>query len=206
MAGVMVLAGGVGFVIVRASHHAPAGRSTTDYSSYSSGSFNSSGSSGKNQTDTTDTADTTHSVPDGSDLADDAWSTEDGPGAYSTVEQPAPAGSATGVWWRPGEDEFSPSQLWVFDPSTGTGYQKEYQPTGIDGPFQYQRTFRYRPTGAGVRLSFAGVTGINPHSEELGSLDYDSSAGVLGVKRGGSSESWYGCDSGYLPAIAAILC
>jgi hypothetical protein len=121
------------------------------------------------------------------------------------ADQPAPAGSSPGVWWRPGDDDqLDPSLLWVFDPSTNTGYQKEYRPAGLDGP--YQHTFSYGRTDAGVRLNFLSVMNINLHKEDLTSLRYDSSAGVLRVDRDGSSEAWFGCSSSEMPALAAALC
>jgi hypothetical protein len=121
-------------------------------------------------------------------------------------DQPAPAGSAPGVWWRPGRGESSPSLVWVFNPATNSGYQREYRPTGIDGPFQSQHLFTYDPGDSGVRLSFLSVTSANPHDEVLTSLDYDSSDGVLRVDRDGSSESWFGCTSSEMPALASVLC
>ncbi len=125
-------------------------------------------------------------------------------GDYSGADPPAPAGSSPGVWWRPGDGPLDPSLLWVFDPSTNTGYQKEYRPTGLDGP--YQHAFSYGLTGAGVRLNFLSVMNSNLHKEELTSLRYDSAAGVLLLDRDGSSESWFGCSSSEMPALAAALC
>jgi hypothetical protein len=127
-----------------------------------------------------------------------------GPDPDAGAEQPAPAGSSPGVWWRPGDDQLDPSLLWVFDPSTNTGYQTEYRPAGLDGP--YQHTFSYGRTDAGVRLNFLSVMNINLHKEDLTSLRYDSSAGVLRVNRDGSREAWFGCSSSEMPALAAALC
>lgn len=120
-------------------------------------------------------------------------------------EQPAPAGSAPGVWWRPAADQISPSLLWVFDPSTNSGYQKEYQPIGVNGPVEYEHPFTYGSTGSGVRLSFLSITSGTSH-ENLTSLRYDTSEGVLLLDRDGRSESWYGCTSSGMPAQAAALC
>jgi len=135
-----------------------------------------------------------------------AGSSPDGDTGSSGTDQPAPAGSSPGVWWRPAADQYGPSLLWVFDPSTNSGYQKEYQPIGIDGPVEYQHTFTYGPTGSGVRLSFLSVMTGTSHEEDLTSLRYDTSDGVLRVDRDGSSESWFGCSSGAIPAPAAVLC
>lgn len=139
-------------------------------------------------------------VGTGSDM--DSNTSDDSAGG----DQPAPAGSSPGVWWRPGRAGVSPSLLWVFNPSTNSGYQKEYQPTGIDGPLYYQHTFTYYSTDSGVRLSFLSVTSVNAHDEDLTSMDYDSSDGVLRVDRDGGSESWFGCSSTEMPAVAAVLC
>jgi hypothetical protein len=94
----------------------------------------------------------------------------------------------------------------VFDPSTNSGYQNEYQPIGIDGPVQYRHTFTFGAVGSGVRLTFLSVTSTTLHDEDLTSLSYDSSDGVLRVDRDGSSESWFGCSSGEMPPLAAALC
>jgi hypothetical protein len=121
------------------------------------------------------------------------------------VDPPAPAGSSPGVWWRPGADGLRPSQLWVFDPSTNSGYQKEYQPAGSAEPFQHQRAFTYDSTDSGVRVSFLSMTSDDPHDEDLTSLRY-SSDGVLRVDRDGSTESWFGCSSSEMPEPATVLC
>ena len=119
--------------------------------------------------------------------------------------QPAPAGSGPGVWWRPGPDQLSPSLLWVFDPSTNSGYQKEYRPTGATGPVEDEHPFTYGPTGSGVRLSFLSVISGAAH-QNLTSLRYDISHGVLRVERDGRTESWFGCASSEMPSQAAALC
>jgi hypothetical protein len=118
---------------------------------------------------------------------------------------PAPAGSLRGVWWSPGGNSTTSSRLWVFDGS-GNGYQKDYEPTGIDGPFQYQHTFTYEPDGSGVRLSVGSVTSVSNHEMRLSGLDYDSSADTLSVDVDGYAETWYGCASNRQPLVAVAAC
>ena len=153
------------------------------------------------------TAKTETSGRDSSDAAIGTAVTEPAPapGTPSSGSQPAPAGSGPGVWWRPGPDQLSPSLLWVFDPSTNSGYQKEYRPTGATGPVEDEHPFTYGPTGSGVRLSFLSVISGAAH-QNLTSLRYDISHGVLRVERDGRTESWFGCASSEMPSQAAALC
>jgi hypothetical protein len=145
----------------------------------------------------------------GSDSSDDTGtdssdSTGDQEPAADDSGRPAPLGSVKGVWWSPG-DAFTSSRLWVFDGS-GHGYLKDFQRTGIDGPFQNPSDFTYESGGSDVRLSVLSRTSVNSHELVLSSLSYDSSGDTLSLSVDGSSATWFGCSSNRQSAVAAALC
>ena len=118
---------------------------------------------------------------------------------------PAPLGAeAVGTWWQQGVDQYTPSNLWHFDPVTEAvpyGWRKGYQPTGTVTPYGQQFSFTYSQDENNLDLSFPSGT-----RQVLTLLDYDPDQDVLTVNYEGYVQEWVGCRSGQMPALAAAAC
>lgn len=122
------------------------------------------------------------------------------------VEQgKGPVGATSvGVWWSPGADQFSASNLWVFDPVTEAvpyGTRTGYQPAGVGPPVATQFAFTYQGGGGDHVLSYPSGTVQN-----LSVTGYNAASDTLSVVWEGYSETWYGCSSGQMPALALAAC
>jgi hypothetical protein len=118
---------------------------------------------------------------------------------------PAPVGtSSTGTWWSPPANNFSPGNLWFFDPvreARPYGWRKGYQPSGTVPANETQYSFVYTSSGNTRLLSFP--TGSR---QTVAIIDYNAQADVLHINWEGQEEYWVGCHSGRMPALAQAAC
>lgn len=81
------------------------------------------------------------------------------------------------------------------------GWRKDYQPSATVTPYEVQYSFTYTSAGSTVALSYPSGT-----QQELTVLGYDANTDVLSVDWEGYTQTWVGCDSGQMPAVALAAC
>ncbi|WP_436534895.1 hypothetical protein [Actinoplanes sp. HUAS TT8] len=106
------------------------------------------------------------------------------------------------VWFHDGGDQFTPSMIWSFDSSTGTGWKRSYIPSPTGWPVQRQTTFSYAKSGSTYTLNIFPYGTTNSITE----LSYSSATDTLLVNNDGYTETWYGCANAGLPAYARAAC
>lgn len=147
------------------------------------------------------TSGTSRSAPPSSRAASSAGSAD----ALSGRSGRAPVGvTASGTWWQAPQDQFSPGNLWFFDPvgeARPYGYRSGYQPTGTITPYSQQFAFTYAQNGDQLALSFPTGT-----RQSISVVGYDAGNDVLTVVYEGYRQRWVGCRSDLMPAVALAAC
>ncbi|GIF26270.1 hypothetical protein Ate02nite_90000 [Paractinoplanes tereljensis] len=114
--------------------------------------------------------------------------------------QAAPPG--TRIWFHQGEDQYTPSNIWSFESTTGTGFRRGFIPSRTAWPVQSQYPFTYRTSGASVVLTWTASGSLG----RVTPLNYSSASDVMLVNVDGRREYWYGCRSAGRPAYAQAAC
>lgn len=115
---------------------------------------------------------------------------------------PAQAAGPVRVWFSPGADRYTPSNIWSFDSRTGTGFRRGFIPSLTAWPVQSQYPFSYRVDGATVTLRWT----VSGSLGRVTTVNYSSASDVMLVNVDGQLQYWYGCRSAGRPAYAQAAC
>lgn len=120
--------------------------------------------------------------------------------AVPSPAQALPAGSI--VWFHPGGDQFTPSQIWLFEGTTRTGWRRNYIPSLTAFPVQNQDMFTYQTIGSTDHLRWT----VSGGASQVTVISRDQNADILTVNHDGFTQTWYGCRSTGRPLYAQAAC